>query len=114
MSFNSWDSIVQIAALVVALIVGAGGTVPIVNWLKSTLNLSGRAAQVLALVVSLLLATATAIVQGIISPETMTPEAYATIALAVLTASQVEYSRYKQKELSRAIEAKGENDAPET
>lgn len=92
-----WEPILQVATIVVALIVGAGGTVPLVNWLKSVLNLSGRSAQLLAVGVSILFATATAIVQGFINPDMLTPENYATIILAVVTASQVEYNRIIRK-----------------
>lgn len=96
-TMSVWEPIIQVATIIVALIAGVGGTVPLVNWLKSVLNLSGRGAQLLAVGVSILFATATAIAQGFISPDTLTPENYATIILAVLTASQFEYSRINRK-----------------
>lgn len=96
-TMSVWEPVIQVAALIVALIAGVGGTVPVVNWIKSALDLSGRAAQLLAVGVSILFATATAIVQGLISPDALTPENYATIILAVITASQVEYSRINKK-----------------
>lgn len=96
MIINAWEPVLEIATLIVALVVGVGGTVPLVSWLKSVLNLSGRGAQLLAVGVSILFATAMAIAQGFISPDTLTPENYATIILAVLTASQFEYARLKR------------------
>lgn len=91
---NNWDTIVQAAGLLLALISGVGA-VPLINWLKEYSQLSGRWAYLPVAVVAVVFALANMVVTGQITPELITPETAVSLFLAVLVASQVEYRRLK-------------------
>jgi CBS domain containing-hemolysin-like protein len=94
MESQTWELVVRIAALILSLI-GGVGVVPVISWLKDSLNLDGRWAQVLTAGVATLVATLTLVVQGQIAPESVTLESASQLLLAVLIASQAEYRRIK-------------------
>jgi hypothetical protein len=91
-----WQMIVQVAGVIVAL---AGGilSVPLINGLKRLAGMNGRAAQAVTVAVAVLVAIATMIVSGAISPEPLTTEYIGSLISAVLVASQAEYNRLKGK-----------------
>lgn len=88
--------IVQIAGVLVSLVAGVG-VVPIVDWLKTTLNASGRWSQLLTVAVCTVVATVALMAEGQLAPEAVTAENAGIVFLAVLKASQAEYNRVRRK-----------------
>ena len=97
MSTDWWSVLIQVAGIILSLI-GGVGTVPLVNWLKGALNISGRWVQILTAAVAVLVATLTMLVSGAISPQPLTSDYVIGLFAAVLTASQAEYNRIARKE----------------
>ena len=55
----TWPIVLQLSGILIALVAGFGGTVPVVNWLKRQFSISGRGSQTLAVGVSVGFALAT-------------------------------------------------------
>lgn len=73
-----------------------GGAVAIIQWFKTKLGLSGAAVYPVLLIVSLVVATIVAIVDGQIEVTgPLTPERFVVIATAVLASTQIWYARLK-------------------
>lgn len=89
-----WTLIVQIAGIALSLIGGAA-SVPLVNWLKDALGVTGRGAQALTAVVAVVIAVLALIVSGAIAPDPLTADYVISLFTAVLVASQAEYQRLK-------------------
>lgn len=92
--FIDWTFVVQIATIVLALI-GGVKSVPIINKLKTWLNWSGRKAQFLVAVFSVVLAGAAQIVSGAIAPEPLSSKYIIELFTLILLSSQSEYLRLK-------------------
>ena len=93
----TWPILLQASGIIIALVAGFGGTVPVVNWIKRRFSITGRGSQTLAVGVSVGFALATLVVQGVLAPETLTVDNMAVLFVAVFTASQAEYRRLKDK-----------------
>lgn len=89
-----WPFVAQMAALTLSLI-GGGATVPVIRWLKDSLNLSGRWVYILIWAISLLLALAAVVVEGALTPGAINWESAGLIVTAVILGSQIEYRRIK-------------------
>ena len=107
MDASVYEQIVEFAAYLLAL-AGGVGTVPIVNWLKASLDLSGRWAQVATWLVATVLGVLTIIAKQLITPADIQPENTIAILLAVLMASQAEYTRIKRLEQKRVQKRLGD------
>lgn len=99
MNTDNYAVLVQMATLILSIMVGFGGIVPIVNKLKAqdVLGISGRRVQILAAVVAFLLALLMGIAQGLLVPESFTVEQFTVTIGIVLTLSQTEYQRWARK-----------------
>lgn len=93
---EQWIIISQVAVLIIGLIGGAA-TVPLVRWLKNTLNTSGGQTLALVAVVSGLLAAGTAVVEGLVTPEGITPETFGYVFLLVFGMAQARYRQIKDE-----------------
>jgi predicted PurR-regulated permease PerM len=87
------QTILMQIAVIIAAIAGGTAVVPVVNWLKEKLNLSGFSALALTAVVSLVIALAELIAAGELDIISLTPETIAPMFLMVLYASQKVYER---------------------
>jgi hypothetical protein len=93
---NYWTIITQIAVLVVGLLGGAA-TVPLIRWMKATLNTNGGQTLALVAVVSGLLAAATAVLEGVATPGGITPETFGYVFLLVFGMAQARYRQIKDE-----------------
>ena len=93
-----WQIILQWATIGVNLISGVG-LVPLVNFIKTKLELNGRYAQLLTMVVVVIFTILNLILMGKITPELLTPEKIGQVLIAILLASQAEYQRLKNVEV---------------
>jgi len=89
-----YEFVVKLASGILTLLAGFGGFVPVMNWLKKMLNLSGRRAQLGAVALAVVFAILTGIAQGKLVPESFTAEQFVTTVGIVLAISQAEYARY--------------------
>lgn len=86
------EEIRDIAGLLVAII-GSIGLVPLVNWLKGIMNIDGGKAQILAGVVSLIVAVLSAVAAGDLTLESISGGNAAVALLGVWIISQEIYKR---------------------
>jgi len=93
---NYWTIITQIAVLAVGLL-GGVVTVPIIRWLKGTLNTSGGQTLLLVAVLAGLLAAATAVLEGVLTPEKITPENFGYLFLLIFGMAQARYRQIKDE-----------------
>lgn len=91
-----WIIITQVAVLIIGLI-GGVATVPIIKWLKNTLNTDGGQTLLLVAGVSFLLAAATAVIEGIVTPGGITPETFGYVFLLVFGMAQARYRQLKDE-----------------
>ena len=98
MSTENFNLLVQVAVLVLSIVVGFGGIVPIVNGLKGLLSINGRLVQVLAVVVAFVLALLTGLAQGLLAPESFTAAQFMVTTALMLTLSQTEYGRWLRQQ----------------
>ena len=91
---NDFQQLVGIATAVVAL---AGGvkSAPLINWIKNKLGVDGRRAQAITVVMAVVVAAATQLAAGAITPEHFQPERIVSLILLVLVAGQAEFNRLK-------------------
>lgn len=94
MSSETWPAIVGLAGAVLSL-VGGVATVPLINHIKTTFNWSGRTAQALTIVASIVVAGLTVIATGAVNPEPISVAYIIELLTLVLVASQAEYQRIK-------------------
>lgn len=88
--FDFWTVAYQLAFIVVALLGGAA-TVPIVKWLKGTLNTNGGWTLVVVAVVSALLGLATAVLDGVLAAGTFSQETFGVVTVGIFAISQARY-----------------------
>lgn len=87
----TYGDVIGIVSTVLAIVLGLGGAPAVVQWIKGATGASGRAAVAVSVAVAVLFALLTMVVEGAISPETLTPANAGTLLMAVWTASQVQY-----------------------
>jgi hypothetical protein len=92
----SWNIMVQIAVVVVALLGGAA-TVPVVKWMKNALNTSGWQTIALAAGVALILTMAVAVLDGVIAPGTVTEANFGAVFVTLFVAGQVRYRQLRDE-----------------
>ena len=86
------DMFLQLAVMFLALVAASGGSVPLINWLKGLLDVKDQGAVVLSWCVALLVALATAVVSGEVSPDLLdSPEAVAAVIATVVGMTQKIY-----------------------
>ena len=78
-------------AAIIAVLAGGAATVPLTNWLKANLGLSGRGAFIMAAAVALVVTLAGMVVDGFIAPELLSPDNLAEIVIKVFLGSQAVY-----------------------
>lgn len=88
-----WTLIVQAAIILASLFGGGRATVELVKRLKSWLGTNGVWTQVVAAVVSIILALASLIAEGQLSPDTVRLDNLSVWALMIFAASQAIYRR---------------------
>lgn len=93
-----WEWIEQVAIIIATLAAGGPGVVWAVGKLKAQLGLSGQRVWWLAAGVSLIAALASAVVDGVVSPETLAVENVAQITLGVFFASQAYYRMIRDQD----------------
>lgn len=111
MNGQGWEFIRQLAIVISTLVAGGPGVVWAVNQLKLVLGFEGKRVWWLAAGVSLVAALAGAIVDGLISPDTLAVGNIAEITIGVFIASQTYYrmiERQKEKHLTRWVERQQE------
>lgn len=91
---DNWPELVKMAAVFLSL-VGGTASVPLINKLKEWLNVDGRWAQIVTLLVSIVVAALSLIVSGVLTPEPLTSQYVITTLTLVMLASQAEYNRIK-------------------
>lgn len=109
MNGAGWEVVRQVAIIIATLTAGGPGAVWVVDQLKLALGFEGKRAWWLAVGVSFVAALAGAIVDGLISPETLAADNIAEITLGVFFASQAYYKMVKgQRERANMQERLGE------
>ncbi len=98
METTVWTYVLQVALVVVALAAGGPAAYRLVDAIKEQFALSGWKANAVAFVVSVVLATAGLVVEGVIRPDAFAPDNIAALVIAVYAASQLHYQKMKQKE----------------
>ena len=96
MNEQVFEILVQVAGIVLAL-VGGFGAVPIVNWLKGLLKLSGSNAIILTVAFSAVWGVAELLVGGQFDQTTLTLSNLAAIVAAVFAISQAKYNSIKPR-----------------
>jgi len=92
--FNWFETLVQVAGILVAVI-GGVGAVPAVNWLKSTLKLQGNAALVLTVLFAVVWGVAEMVVSGQVTQDSFTLGNLSALVAAVFAISQARYNMLK-------------------
>lgn len=93
-----WSSFVQFAGMLVAIIGGSAGVVPLVNWLKTQFNLEGNIVEVLSWIMSAIVAILIAVAGGVITPDLFAdPLQLLTVVLGVIFGSNKLYAFDKSK-----------------
>lgn len=94
---QNWESVVELAAVILGIIAASGGTTALVDWLKAALNLEGTWALVLTWVVGGVVALVGGVAAGTISPEIFgDPIAAIAIILSVLFGADKIYQTKKR------------------
>lgn len=89
-----WQIAGQIAIIVLGL-VGGAATVPVVRYLKDELHTNGAQTIALAAGVSLVLTLASAVVEGVLAPGTVTGANFGVVFLALFVSGQVRYRQIR-------------------
>lgn len=94
-SNTDWNAVLGFAYVLYGL-VGGVATVPLINRLKTRLNITGRWVQALTVGVTTAVAALGLLAGGAISPEPLTFAHVMELLTLLLVASQAEYQRIKK------------------
>lgn len=93
-----WSSFVQFAGMLVAIIGGSAGVVPLINWLKQEFKLEGNIVEILSWVMSAVVAILIAVAGGVITPDLFAdPLQLLTVVLGVIFGGNKLYTFDKSK-----------------
>ena len=98
METTVWTYVLQVALVVVAFAAGGPVAYRLVDAIKEQFALSGWKANAVAFVVSIVLAAAGLVVEGVIRPDAFAPDNIAALVIAVYAASQLHYQKMKQED----------------
>ena len=94
---DDWEAIIQIATILVSLL-GGGGAVWIVDWLKDMLGWSGTRAVALTALISTILAIAVLIVEGQVTGSGVNWSNLGWLFSIVFAAAKVQYDRIRKEQ----------------
>ena len=94
-----WTYVLQVALIIIAFAAGGPAAYRLVDAIKEQFALSGWKANAVAFVVSLVLAAAGLVVEGVIRPDAFAPDNIAALVIAVYAASQLHYQKMKQEDM---------------
>lgn len=93
-----WTYVLQVALIIVAFAAGGPAAYRLVDAIKAHFELSGWRANAVAFAVSVVLALAGLVVEGVLSPEAFQPENIAALVIAVYAASQLHYQKMQRQD----------------
>jgi hypothetical protein len=99
---ENWDSIVQIAAVIVQLLAGAGSTT-LIDWLKVQLNLTGYWALALTAAVATVIAVATLVVEGVLTAGNVNWDNLVQVFILVIGAAHLHFQMLRSKETGKQV-----------
>lgn len=93
----TFEEVVPYLGVLLNLIVGVIGVVPLTNFFRELLNIKAvRLVQLMTVTIATTVATLTLVVEGAITEASFAPDQFFALLIAVLTASQAEYARQKR------------------
>lgn len=97
-SLGEFETILQLSTLFLVYFGSDQFTIKAVNWTKDKLGWSGKQSELLVVIFSVLGAISIQVTQGILTPELLTFENFAALAVTIGVAAEKRYKKLKETE----------------